>query len=688
MSNRERRYEHSSLSPMGGGIRYTLQMELKDLKPGYHLCWIYKDEEELYSSIVQLVLSGLENNERVVYINEMEELKRFKDSSKEIIPYLEKGQLLLFAPKEAYLSSKDFSLEKLFQGYPFLRVISEASSILKDVSLDSILKYEASVNDLPYSDKVLAVCLYGRRKISTDILLQALQTHPLVMIKSKVYSNFYYIPPRELLGDRIEATFNNWLRHIENAIALEKEIEGLQNLYQAIFENTGTSTIIVEEDTTISLVNRAFEEMFGFKKEEIEGKRSWQEFVYSREDLERMREYHRLRRINPGLAPKRYETRLKDKDGNVKDAWITVDIIPGSKKSIVSILDITELKRTNRLLKMLSEVNQMLVRAKDKEELLGRTLEIIKIAGGYEDVSIDPKETNVLKVYREKGLDTNELRILGELSEDVKYGLSTLETKKRYEILWRNAPIALLEEDFTEVVEHINNLRAQGIKDLETYLNEHPEELETLAGKIRIININNAGLDLFKAKDMEEIENIIKVISREGLNEFKKEVIDIGNGLQSGGFKSINYNLLGEKMYIYLRWFIIPEYRENLFRAIIAIIDITERTLLEEELRKLVNELKTAFEETVNTLSSVIEIRDLYTSGHQKKVAELSSKIGEKMGLSGNSVELLRIAGLLHDIGKISIPGDILNKPGKLTPLEFEIVKNHPSLGYTILKNI
>ncbi len=337
---------------------------------------------------------------------------------------------------------------------------------------------------------------------------------------------------------------------------------------------------------------------------------------------------------------------------------------------------------------MLSEVNQMLVRAKDKEELLGRTLEIIKIAGGYEDVSIDPKETNVLKVYREKGLDTNELRILGELSEDVKYGLSTLETKKRYEILWRNAPIALLEEDFTEVVEHINNLRAQGIKDLETYLNEHPEELETLAGKIRIININNAGLDLFKAKDMEEIENIIKVISREGLNEFKKEVIDIGNGLQSGGFKSINYNLLGEKMYIYLRWFIIPEYRENLFRAIIAIIDITERTLLEEELRKLVNELKTAFEETVNTLSSVIEIRDLYTSGHQKKVAELSSKIGEKMGLSGNSVELLRIAGLLHDIGKISIPGDILNKPGKLTPLEFEIVKNHPSLGYTILKNI
>jgi len=676
------------LSLCGGGVRYIIQMELKDLKPGYHICWIYKDEEEFNSLIVPLILTGLKNNEKVVYINREEEINRLKELSKDIKPYLERGDLSLFLPEEFYSSSKVFDFDKFLQEYSSLRVIGDASTILKDVSLDSILTYEATINSLPYRDKTLLICLYDKRKISTDILLQALQTHPLVLIGGKVYSNFYYIPPKELLTDRTEATFNNWTMHLEDRVRLEEDLEKLQNFYKAIFENTGTSTIVVEEDTIISLVNRTFEGMFGFKKEEIEGKRSWQEFVYNIEDLERMREYHRLRRINPELAPKMYETRLKDKYGNIKDVWLTVDIIPGTTKSIVSILDITELKRTNRLLKMLSEVNQVLVRAKDRDELLRRTLEVIKTTGDYKNISIDTKEADILKVYREEGLDSSELRILDELSEDIKYGLSTLETKKRYEILWRNAPIALLEEDFSELIEYLNNLRSLGIEDLELYLDEHPEEIETCTHKIKVIDINNAGLELFKAKNIEEIRNLNKIIPKEGFKNFKREIIDISKGLQSGEFRSINYNLLGERMYIYLRWFIIPEYRENLSRGIVAIIDITERVLLEEELRKLVNDLKRAFEETINTLSSIIEIRDLYTSGHQKRVAELSSKIGERMGLDDDSIRLLRIAGLLHDIGKISVPGDILNKPGKLSPLEFEMVKTHPSLGYEILKNI
>jgi putative nucleotidyltransferase with HDIG domain len=141
-------------------------------------------------------------------------------------------------------------------------------------------------------------------------------------------------------------------------------------------------------------------------------------------------------------------------------------------------------------------------------------------------------------------------------------------------------------------------------------------------------------------------------------------------------------------MDIHLKWFIIPEYRETLSTAIIAIIDVTEREILEEELRNLVNDLKEAFEQTVRALSSVVEVRDLYTSDHQKRVARLACKIAEKLELNNNSIELLRIASLLHDIGKISIAGEILNKPGKLSPLEFEMIKAHPKLGYEILENI
>ncbi|MBC7319016.1 HD-GYP domain-containing protein, partial [bacterium] len=71
-----------------------------------------------------------------------------------------------------------------------------------------------------------------------------------------------------------------------------------------------------------------------------------------------------------------------------------------------------------------------------------------------------------------------------------------------------------------------------------------------------------------------------------------------------------------------------------------------------------------------------------------KKVSELSCKIAEKLGLSSNDIERMRIAGLLHDIGKIAIPGEILNKPAKLGELEFEIVKTHPQIGYDIIRKV
>jgi len=87
-------------------------------------------------------------------------------------------------------------------------------------------------------------------------------------------------------------------------------------------------------------------------------------------------------------------------------------------------------------------------------------------------------------------------------------------------------------------------------------------------------------------------------------------------------------------------------------------------------------------------LASTAEIRDPYTSGHQKNVTKLASSIAEHMGLSAELIKGLRIAGLLHDIGKISVPAEILSKPGKITKDERNIIKNHCRVGYDILKGI
>jgi PAS domain S-box-containing protein len=125
-------------------------------------------------------------------------------------------------------------------------------------------------------------------------------------------------------------------------------------LYRTIFENTCTATIIGEDDTTIYLANTQFQNLSGYPKKELEGKKSWTDFI-AEEDLEMMLQYHRLRRVNPQAAPKHYELRFHDRDGAVRDIYITVDLIPGTQKSVLSFMDITELKRAEREVRELNE---------------------------------------------------------------------------------------------------------------------------------------------------------------------------------------------------------------------------------------------------------------------------------------------------------------------------------------------
>ena len=117
-----------------------------------------------------------------------------------------------------------------------------------------------------------------------------------------------------------------------------------------------------------------------------------------------------------------------------------------------------------------------------------------------------------------------------------------------------------------------------------------------------------------------------------------------------------------------------------------AIIRGWNRTEL--ELKQSFMKLTRVLEQTVNALTSATEKRDPYTAGHQLRVTRLVDAISHEMGLSNDMVEGNRIAGLLHDIGKISIPIEILNKPGKLGLHEFNLIMTHPQAGYEIIKDI
>ncbi len=116
--------------------------------------------------------------------------------------------------------------------------------------------------------------------------------------------------------------------------------------------------------------------------------------------------------------------------------------------------------------------------------------------------------------------------------------------------------------------------------------------------------------------------------------------------------------------------------------------DITERKQSEERLQQSYEHLRETLIATFNILASTIEMKDPYTAGHQRRVTTLACAIAEEMGLTDDQFDGLRMAGLIHDLGKINVPAEILSKPGQINDIEFSIIRYHPQICHDILKTI
>jgi putative nucleotidyltransferase with HDIG domain len=116
--------------------------------------------------------------------------------------------------------------------------------------------------------------------------------------------------------------------------------------------------------------------------------------------------------------------------------------------------------------------------------------------------------------------------------------------------------------------------------------------------------------------------------------------------------------------------------------------DITDHLRMDVELRRTLESLRKAVGTTIQVMISAIEMRDPYTAGHQSRVADVARAIATDMGLSQEKIDGIRMAGTIHDIGKLSIPAEILTKPTKLTNIEYSLIKEHSQSGYEMLKNV
>ena len=123
--------------------------------------------------------------------------------------------------------------------------------------------------------------------------------------------------------------------------------------------------------------------------------------------------------------------------------------------------------------------------------------------------------------------------------------------------------------------------------------------------------------------------------------------------------------------------------------AIIGLMqDISEKQRAEKRIQGYIVQLESAFMSTVEVATTLSEMRDPYTAGHERRVAEIAVAIGAELGFDARRQEGLRVAGYLHDVGKITIPSEILSKPGKLNPIEFQLIQGHPQASYDVLKDV
>ena len=301
----------------------------------------------------------------------------------------------------------------------------------------------------------------------------------------------------------------------------EEELKNAEERYRATFESTGTVMAILEEDTTISLANKEFERLSGYSKEEIEGKKSWTEFAAPGE-LERLKKYHYGRRKGVGeeKAPTSYEFKAVVRDGTVIDIYMSVAMIPGTKKSVISMIDITERKRAGEKIRESEEKYRALVEStEDSVYLVDRDCrylfvndkhlsrlglpmdQVVGITYGEFHSPEEEKEfTEIVNQVFETGKSVQHEH---RSRRDNRYILRTLSPVKDSEEI--TTAVTVLSKDISEL-KRVEREREQLIKELEAKNAEMERFTYTVSHDLRSPLVTLQGVATVLRADLEKDE--------------------------------------------------------------------------------------------------------------------------------------------------------------------------------------
>jgi len=202
---------------------------IEDIKLGDHLCIIYETEEEHKNLLTPYLKQGLEQNEKVLYIVDIHTAKTvlnyLRDDGVDVDSYLESGQLNMLTIGESYMKEGVFDPDKMInllkgetlksieEGYSGLRVTGEMTWALRGLpGSERLIEYESKLNSFFPGSKCVAICQYSKHKFHPDILMHILETHPIAVIGTEIFDNFYYIPPEKFFSpDLPRIKLDRWI---------------------------------------------------------------------------------------------------------------------------------------------------------------------------------------------------------------------------------------------------------------------------------------------------------------------------------------------------------------------------------------------------------------------------------------------------------------------------------------------
>jgi PAS domain S-box-containing protein/putative nucleotidyltransferase with HDIG domain len=484
----------------------------------------------------------------------------------------------------------------------------------------------------------------------------------------------------------------------------EEALQASEERFRLAFENANTGVCLVDLEGNLTRVNSKMCEILGYTKKELESMTV--NNIAHPEDIDTSPTFIQ-KTLQGEIARDTFEKRYIHKKGHVVTCQVSSSLIRDTEDTplyfISHVHDITERKRIEEALRESEEKYRELING------MNDTAWIIDFEGNFIDVNNAAVE--VLGYSREellsmgphdidKTLDAEEIRaLIKEMPTDKIQVFETTHTTKDGKVIPVEIKSSLVTYQGKRAILSIARDISQR-KQMEQELRESEEHYRAvIESQIDLISrylpdttltfVNDAYCQ-FYGKTREELigHSFLSMVAPEFHELILKETENLVKDSRPISGEYLNYRQDGTECWI--QWVVQGIADENGRVVELQAVgrDITERRRAEEALQRSYEQLQETLITTVNALASIVEMKDRYTAGHQPRATQLACAIAEEMGLPEEQIEGIRMAGLIHDIGKIMVPAEILNKPGPITELQFDMIKMHPQAGFDILKDI